>query len=86
MDVSPSLEDLASVEEAVRAGRMIEAIKLYREATGVGLAEAKAAVDRIAAEFAPVAFDERPPRPIQPSSGCLGLILAALALSSLVVL
>jgi len=30
-----------------QSGRQIEAIKLYRELTGVGLAEAKDAVDRI---------------------------------------
>ena len=30
-----------------RAGRKMEAIKLYREYTGVGLAEAKAAVERL---------------------------------------
>ena len=31
----------------VRQGRKIEAIKLYREKTGVGLKEAKDAVDRM---------------------------------------
>jgi ribosomal protein L7/L12 len=31
----------------VRAGNKIEAIKLFREATGCGLAEAKEAVDRL---------------------------------------
>ncbi len=31
----------------VRAGRNVEAIKLYREHTGVGLAEAKAAMERL---------------------------------------
>jgi hypothetical protein len=32
--------------EALRAGNKIQAIKIYREATGVGLKEAKDAVDR----------------------------------------
>jgi hypothetical protein len=32
----------------LQAGRKIEAIKVYRQATGAGLAEAKAAVERIA--------------------------------------
>lgn len=40
----------ATVDERIRqllaAGQKIQAIKLYREATGVGLAEAKAAVER----------------------------------------
>lgn len=33
------------IAEAIRSGRKIEAIKLYREAHGVGLKEAKDAVD-----------------------------------------
>jgi ribosomal protein L7/L12 len=44
--------DLAAVavreaEALVKAGRKIEAIKLYREMTGAGLAEAKAAVENL---------------------------------------
>jgi len=35
------------VMAAIQAGNTIEAIKAYREATGVGLAEAKDAVDKI---------------------------------------
>lgn len=34
-------------EALVRAGRKVEAIKAYRELTGTGLAEAKAAVERL---------------------------------------
>lgn len=34
-----------AIAEAIRAGRKIEAIKLYRQAYGVGLKEAKDAVD-----------------------------------------
>lgn len=34
-----------AIAEAIRSGRKIEAIKLYREAHGVGLKEAKDAVD-----------------------------------------
>lgn len=34
------------IQEALRRGNKIEAIKLYRELTGVGLAEAKQAIDR----------------------------------------
>ena len=39
-DVSPEVRDLA------RRGRKIEAIKLHREQTGVGLKDAKDAVER----------------------------------------
>lgn len=35
------------IQEALRRGDKIEAIKLYRELTGVGLAEAKQAIDGI---------------------------------------
>jgi ribosomal protein L7/L12 len=34
------------VQEALRRGNKIEAIKIYRELTGVGLAEAKQVIDR----------------------------------------
>jgi|HubBroStandDraft_4_1064222.scaffolds.fasta_scaffold705189_2 hypothetical protein len=37
----------AGLEAALDRGRMIEAIKIYREWSGVGLAEAKAAVEQI---------------------------------------
>jgi hypothetical protein len=39
-------EALAKVEAALARGNKIEAIKIYREATGSGLAEAKAAIER----------------------------------------
>jgi len=34
------------IQAAIRGGNKIEAIKIYRELTGVGLAEAKQAIDR----------------------------------------
>jgi ribosomal protein L7/L12 len=36
------------IQDALRRGNKIEAIKIYRELTGVGLAEAKEAIDRAA--------------------------------------
>lgn len=39
---------LAEVRTLLQAGNLIEAIKVYRSATGVGLAEAKAAVEALA--------------------------------------
>jgi ribosomal protein L7/L12 len=45
--------DMSTVDDALRAGRTIEAIKLYREATGVGLKQAKDAVERRAAGLPP---------------------------------
>lgn len=43
--------DLDAVGQAIAAGNMIEAIKLYRANTGVDLATAKAAVDALAAQL-----------------------------------
>ncbi len=34
------------IQDALRSGNKIEAIKIYREMTGVGLAEAKQVIDR----------------------------------------
>jgi len=34
------------IQDALRKGNKIEAIKIYRELTGVGLAEAKQVIDR----------------------------------------
>jgi ribosomal protein L7/L12 len=45
---------LAETRRRLAAGNKIEAIKRYREVTGVGLAEAKDAVERIAAGKAPI--------------------------------
>ena len=48
----PNPEDQASrVKEALFAGQKIQAIKLYREQTGVGLKEAKDAVEKLEAEL-----------------------------------
>ena len=44
--MSPELPE--SVVEAIAAGRSVEAIKRLREATGMSLADAKAAIDRYA--------------------------------------
>jgi len=53
----------ADVLKAIEKGRKIEAIKLLREATGIGLANAKVLVDRAANRHAaknpaPVIVDE----------------------------
>jgi hypothetical protein len=43
-DSDPTLSP--QIQEALRRGNKIEAIKIYREVTGVGLAEAKQVIDR----------------------------------------
>lgn len=58
----PSEQD---VLELLRAGKKIDAIKLYREQTGSGLAEAKQAVEQLGREHG-----------IESRSGCAGVLLA----------
>jgi len=67
----PPLPDPASVPEEeivglLRAGRKIDAIKLYREQSGNGLAEAKQAVEQLGRDHG---IESR-------SSGCAGLLLS----------
>ena len=42
-----STDVLAEVQRHKREGKPVQAVKIYREATGVGLREAKAAVDAL---------------------------------------
>jgi len=64
MDPSPTPQALESVRQAVMAGNKIQAIKLYREMTGTGLAEAKRAVEDLEAQWrASTALGSLPPKP-----------------------
>lgn len=49
MSQEPLQQLLDDIKSYIAAGRMIEAIKLYRDATGAGLKEAKEAIELIAA-------------------------------------
>jgi ribosomal protein L7/L12 len=49
---TPNPQDLTeAIRAALAAGNKIAAIKLYREQTGLGLAEAKQAVERMESQF-----------------------------------
>lgn len=88
------------IHEALRRGHKIEAIKLYREATGQGLAESKDAVEAMVvgpAGSLPTAAGQSPGgrTPLPPfdpfeekkKSGCLGAVaLAAGAVTVLALL
>jgi hypothetical protein len=80
--VTPPLNDQQrqQIEAELFAGRKISAIKLYRDATGTGLAEAKHAVEDIEVDLR----RQNPERFIsQPRAGCLGLVmLVALILAA----
>jgi ribosomal protein L7/L12 len=71
-----SAEARQSVIEALRAGRKIEAIRLYRQSTGVDLKEAKDAVEAMEATLSPI--DKPTPAPRGCGPGVL-LLLAVLA-------
>jgi len=60
LDLPP--ETLSKLIDALEQGRMIDAIKHYREATGNGLKDSKEAVERLYAELReqdPERFPER---------------------------
>jgi len=65
--------DKESIKQAIQQGRKIEAIKLWRFATGDGLAEAKAAVEAIEAELRAV-LPEASPKPVV-KTGCAGALV-----------
>lgn len=67
-------EQAVAVKNALYTGQKILAVKLYREQTGVGLAEAKEAVEKLEAELragTPERFTK------SESKGCLSVIVAA---------
>jgi hypothetical protein len=64
MAQSLTQEQIAAVTDAVFGGQKIQAIKLYREATSAGLAEAKEFVERLEDELRlqyPDKFSAAPP-------------------------
>jgi hypothetical protein len=64
----PSQNNYVQIEQLIRGGNKIAAIKLYRETYGVGLAEAKNAVERIEMGQRPNHFQSTMPEPYQPPS------------------
>lgn len=70
MDSRLTPEQLAAVRSAIARGAKIEAVKLYREATGLGLAESKDAVERLEEAFGQLPAESArlltTPRPVPP--------------------
>ena len=63
---------LNAISDALRAGEKIRAIKLHREATGLGLKEAKDEIEAIEAGLREK-FPDQVPAPSQAGGkGCLG--------------
>ena len=70
----PTTEQWQEIQAHLFAGRKIQAIKLYRETAGVGLKEAKDAMEAYALklhEQSPERFTHDPSK----KSGCAGMIL-----------
>lgn len=67
----PSSSEATQLVELVRGGRKIEAVKLYRERHGVGLKEAKDAVEALAGEAG-----------VPPGKGCAAVLAAAVLLGT----
>jgi hypothetical protein len=89
--------DLRTIRNAVLAGRKIEAIKLYREYSGLGLKEAKDAVEELEKKLmteSPEKFQSQETgtgkqpgngsqRPgVQVGKGCFGAVLGGLLLAA----
>ena len=72
--MSPSEDETRAITDCLLAGRKIEAIKIYREATGVGLKEAKEAIDALAASLR----EKYPDRFPAAKAGCGAMIAAGL--------
>ena len=74
----PSTDQWMAIQRELFAGRKIEAIKLYRQATDVGLTEAKEAMDGYEVKLR----SEAPDRFSAPAkSGCFAMFLLIIALA-----
>ena len=72
METPLTPEQSETIRQALLAGSKIEAIKLYRAATNVGLAEAKAAVEKIESQWR-AAFPEQFAKPAR--AGCFTVLV-----------
>ncbi len=78
---SPTDAQMNAIAAALRAGNKIEAIKLHREATGLGLKESKDEVEEIEAGLREKFPDQFPAKAAGGKGGCLGLVVFGLATS-----
>jgi ribosomal protein L7/L12 len=75
---------LQGITDAISAGSLIGAIRLYRTATGVGLKEAKEAIDALAMQFNPGAVMARDASIRRTQRLALGALLTVVAVAVLV--
>ena len=80
MSESLSEEQLKEVSDAIVAGQKIEAIRIYRELTGLGLKEAKEAVEELQSSL----YEAHPElkEAYVAKSGCAGVVIFGFCLLS----
>lgn len=78
-----SEEAMNSLTDALLQGRKIEAIKLYRELTGLGLKESKEEIEAIEGSLRAQFPDKFAARP--KGSGCLGSTMVLCCAAALIV-
>lgn len=78
----PSLTDaqMTAIADALRAGKKIDAIRLHREATGLGLKESKDEIESIEAGLRAKFPEQFPAKPA--GKGCAGVIVLGFALGA----
>lgn len=76
----PTGPQLEQVKQAILAGRKIEAIKLHREATGLGLKESKEAVEQLESELRRTDGDRFAKGAAK--AGCVGVLVVCLTLGT----
>lgn len=77
----PTEEEIREITNAIIEGRKIEAIKRYREISGVGLREAKEFIETLTAKLRkshPQKFESSP----APKTGCLPVVIVVLLLAA----
>ena len=75
---------LPTIREALYEGQKIQAVKLYRGATGSSLREAKDAIEALELELRATTPERFPAKPWSP--GCLGAIALTAATTILAIL
>ncbi len=71
-------KDIGQISDALLAGRKIDAIKIYREATGSGLMEAKEFIEKLEDDLREEYPDKFPER----GKGCAAVFLIGLVLAT----
>jgi len=84
MNSSLSDSQRNQITELLNRGEKIEAIKLYREATGVGLKESKDAVEAMEAGLEPRPAGSRDP--FAKKAGCFGMIAVLVTMMMIVLM